>query len=90
MFFDFRCRKCDLKSEQFVKPDVGELPCQGPDCDGTTVRCMSAPTISLPGTDPGFPGAYDKWARANKKKIAEDASFYKKHGVDKLHHSYGS
>lgn len=90
MFFDFRCRKCDAKSEQFVKPDVYTRTCESPDCDGTAVRCISAPRISLPGTDPDFTTAYSKWARMNKQKREQDAKFYDKHGVDKKHHSFGS
>lgn len=88
MYFDFRCRKCDLKSEQFVKPDIQQMSC--PNCDGTMVRCISAPSIKLPGTDPAFPGEWNKWEKARSKRQKEDAKFYKEHGVDKLHHSYGS
>jgi len=90
MYFDFRCQTCDAKSEQFVKPDVVELPCESPDCDGTTKRCISAPTVQLPGTDPDFPGEYAKWAKKNAKKRKEDKAFYERHGADKKHHSYGS
>ena len=88
LYFDFRCPECNLKSEHFVKPDVKETQC--PECSGLAVRCISAPTIALSGTDPDFPSSYDKWEKTRKQKADGDKKFYKEHGVDKKHHSYGS
>lgn len=88
LFFDFRCPECNLKSEHFVKPEIKEIEC--PKCTGLAVRCISAPTIRLPGTDPDFPRAYDQWEKKQRAKTAEDKRFHKNHGVDKKHHSYGS
>jgi hypothetical protein len=31
------------------------------------VRIISGTSVKLPGWDPGFPGAYDKWAREHEK-----------------------
>ena len=87
MFFDFRCQSCHNVSEQFVKPDENP-PC--PYCEGNMLRLISAPTISLSGTDPDFPGEYEKWDKKRKAKVAEDKKFFDNHGVDKKHHSYGS
>lgn len=87
LYFDFRCLTCDLKSELLVKPDA-KPSC--PSCGGDTKRLISAPTIRLSGTDPSFPGEYEKWDRKRIKKAREDKKFYDNHGVDKLHHSYGS
>jgi putative FmdB family regulatory protein len=87
IFYDFRCFDCDHCFEDFVKPDVNP-PC--PECFGSTKRLISAPTIALSGTDPDFPGEYEKWERKRKAKAAEDKKFYDNHGVDKKHHSYGS
>ena len=80
MFFDFRCLRCDHKFEAFVKPDVTP---SCPMCFSNTKRLMSAPRVDLGITS-------DKWARTNAKKVAEDKKFYKEHGTDKKHHSYGS
>jgi len=88
MFFDFKCHTCGHEYEGFVKPDVLEEPCS--QCGHTATRLVSAPRAELPGTDPAFPGAYDKWERVRKQKREIDKKFYKEHGVDKLHHSYGS
>lgn len=87
MFFDFRCLMCDHIFEDFVKPDA-KPSC--PRCSNETKRLISAPRISLPGTDPDFPGAYAKWEKTRRNKAAVDAKFYDRHGVDKKHHSYGS
>ena len=88
MFFDFRCTSCDKVIEEFVKPDVQETEC--PDCNGKTKRLASCATFVGNGLDPSMPTAYDKWAKANAKKTAEDKKFYADHGADKKHHSCGS
>ena len=87
MFFDFQCEECTHTFEDFVKPSY-RPPC--PECQGKTIRLVSSPTIALSGTDPDFPGEYEKWERKRKQKAAEDKKFYDNHGVDKKHHSYGS
>ena len=88
ILYDFRCCSCHKKFEQYVKPDVYLAPC--PDCKEDGARCISAPTIRLPGTDPDFPREYDQWEKKQKAKQTGDAKFYEEHGTDKLHHSCGS
>ena len=83
MFFDFRCTNCGTIFEDFVKPDVHERPCS--ECSSSAKRCISTPAISLPGNDPDFPGAWDKWAKQNKQKVAQDRDHFQKHGVDPSH-----
>jgi len=89
MFFDFRCTACDNVTEGFVKPDVHEQPC--PECGAVAKRTISAPHFDPKmGLDSDFGTFSDKWARTNKQKTKQDKEFYEKHGVDKMHHSYGS
>lgn len=87
IYFDFRCKVCDHKFEDFVKPDANP---SCPKCSGNTTRLISAPRLGGNGCDPSMPTAYAKWERINKQKTAEDKKFYERHGVDKKHHSYGS
>ena len=87
IFYDFRCLECEHKFEALVKPDDNP-PC--PKCLSFTKRLISAPTLAIPGTDPGFPGEYEKWEKKRRKKASEDKTFYDNHGTDKLHHSVGS
>jgi len=88
MLFDFRCPGCGV-FEGFVKPDVRETPC--PNCSTASTRLISAPRLDPKmGLDPDNPTAYDRWERVNKQKVAQDRAFYKEHGSDKKHHSYGS
>ncbi len=87
MYFDFRCTECLHAFEGFVKPDVNP---SCPECSGVTKRLISAPRVTLPGNDPSFPGAYDKWEKTRRQKADQDKKFYKEHGADKMHHSYGS
>jgi hypothetical protein len=42
------------------------------------------------GTDPDFKSFGDKWVKTRRQKTEQDRKFYKEHGADKLHHSYGS
>jgi len=35
------------------------------ECGGEAHFIVSTPTISLDGKDPGFPGAYSKWAKTH-------------------------
>ena len=87
LFFGFRCC-CGNVFDDLVKPDVHSAPC--PECGKDGKRLVSTPTIGLSGTDPDFPGAYDKWEKTQKQMKAQDKKFYDDHGTDKMHHSYGS
>lgn len=62
--FDFVCSHCGQVTEKLVDDDYNCIEC--PECQSTANRVMSAPRIGLDGTDPGFPGAYDKWARVRE------------------------
>lgn len=57
---DFAC-ECGHVTERFIDSQVDEVQCS--ECGGMAKRVISFGTISLDGTNPDFPGAYDKWAR---------------------------
>jgi hypothetical protein len=89
LFFDFRCSQCNNTFDDLVKPDIFEIPC--PECQAPAARCVSTPRLDpRMGFDPDFATSGDKWKKMNKQKTQQDKAFYAKHGVDKLHHSYGS
>ena len=56
---DFKCPVCGV-FERFIDHTTETVDCE---CGSVANRQFSAPTIGLDGTDPSFPGAYDKWAR---------------------------
>lgn len=58
---DFLCESCGIEEERFIDSSIRQIVC--PECGHTMVRLMGMPKVNLDGTDPGFPGAYDKWAR---------------------------
>jgi len=65
ILFDLQCPKCSKVFEAYLKSHESESPC--PDC-GTNAHTIISPVRSkLDGTDPGFPGAYDKWARLHEQ-----------------------
>lgn len=63
--YDFECVKCNTVVERLVESDVRVQDC--PECKGTMYRKISPVRSKLDGTDPGFPDAYDKWARVHEK-----------------------
>ena len=63
--FDFKCDKCGEVYEHLTSSDTVSMTCP---CGGLAKKMISCPTIMLDGTDPGFPGAYDKWAKKMEKK----------------------
>jgi len=58
--FDFLCHDCGEVSEKLVDTNIREIKCF---CGSQAKRQVSMPTVKLDGTDPGFPGEYDRWAR---------------------------
>jgi len=62
--FDFECEKCWNVFEDMVQPEIQILQC--PLCSGTANRLIASPRIDWlhMGVDPGFPSAYEKWAKA--------------------------
>jgi len=68
--FDFLCMDCEEVTEKLVDTNCREIECY---CGSRAKRQVSMPTVRLDGTDPGFPGAYDRWA-----KIREDNAKIKK------------
>lgn len=66
ILFDFECEICDHVFEALVDREVKETDC--PECGRNAVRKISPVRSKLDGTDPGFPGAYDKWARDHIKR----------------------
>ena len=69
---DFKCGHCGVVSEKLVDTEYKCIEC--PECFGTAVEMMSMPTVRLDGTDPGFPGAYDKWARVREDNARNKAA----------------
>ena len=87
--YEWRCLSCELKYSTLAKSDVKVGTC--PECGADSKRLISAPNFDPKmGLDPDFKKASAEWERKNKQKVAQDKKFYKEHGADKKHHSYGS
>ena len=66
ILYDFKCSSCGYLDERLVHPEQRLLNC--PKCNESTYKRVISPVRSkLDGTDPGFPDAYDKWARDHEK-----------------------
>lgn len=66
--YDFHCDDCGTEVEKLTKSDVFGITC---DCGGLMKRQLSMPMVKLDGTNPDFPGAYDKWARDRIKRAEQ-------------------
>jgi hypothetical protein len=64
ILFDFKCAQGHVE-EQMVKSTMTTSKCS---CGLDSKRVISPVRFKLDGTDPGFPGAYDKWGRDHEKR----------------------
>ena len=61
---DFECTECGLVFERLNDSRDTTIVCE---CGGVANKLISRMNFKLPGTDPGYPGAYDKWARDHER-----------------------
>ncbi len=71
---DFVCDKCGASQERFVDSHINLVECT---CGDMAKRIIGTPRVSLDGTDPAFPSAYDHWAnvREENRRIKSKRSF---------------
>lgn len=67
---DYVCEKCGTAQERFLDGEVVEIDCA---CGSIAHRVIGMPRVSLDGTDPGFPGAYEKWAKVREDRARQHA-----------------
>ena len=74
---DFRCHQCSKMTERYIDATENEVRC--PHCGGVAIRIIGMPRVALDGTDPDFPGAYQKWAtvREENRRIKGKRSYQK-------------
>lgn len=72
---DFRCHECSKLSEKFVDTSINEVRCEH--CGGVAIRIIGMPRVTLDGTDPAFPTAYDRWAniREQNRRVKGQRSY---------------
>lgn len=62
--FDFKCENGHI-TEDFVEDGVDYIDCS--ECASQARKVISPVSFHLPGTDPGYPTAWDKWSKDHKK-----------------------
>lgn len=65
---DFFCDHCNTEQERYVSSETKFVSCN---CGHDARRVIGMPRVALDGTDPSFPGAYDRWATIREKNAAE-------------------
>lgn len=64
---DFFCDHCNTEQERYIDSDTKVVSCA---CGHDAHRVIGMPRVTLDGTDPGFPSAYDKWANTREQNRA--------------------
>lgn len=62
---DFQCTECEEYFEAMVDREAETTECKL--CSSEAKKVYRRFNFKLPGTDPGYPGAYDKFARDHEK-----------------------
>lgn len=74
---DFICDENHI-NERFIDSEIDNIPCKT--CGKPAVRMLGYGTIILDGTDPGLPGAWEKWANIREKRHRQTAEKNRKDG----------
>lgn len=74
ILFDFKCNSCDVVEEHLVEHTTKTICHLSKKCDGMMTRQISPVRCNLDGTDPGFPDAYDAWARKHERRGGDSES----------------
>jgi len=65
---DFKCSDNHI-TERFIDSGVESVIC--PICGKEAKKMLGYGTVMLDGTDPGFPGAWNKWADIRERRHRE-------------------
>jgi putative FmdB family regulatory protein len=66
--YDFKCDSCNTVLEKFTGYDTAAITC---DCGGLMKKQLCCPRVTLDGTNPDFPGAYEKWGKDREKRAEQ-------------------
>jgi putative FmdB family regulatory protein len=64
--YSYNCPGCG-KAFEAIKSVADRATAVCPSCSDEAKQAVCAPTIALDGTDPGFPTAYDAWAKKHER-----------------------
>lgn len=67
--YEYRCVTCNKEFEKMVPMRERTSSQRCPVCNGESLFTVSAPRISLDGTDPGFPTAWDGWRKKRQQHM---------------------
>lgn len=67
LLHNFLCEHCGVEQERFIDAEITQVMCE---CGNTATRLIGMPRVSLDGTDPDFPSAYEHWANVREQNRA--------------------
>jgi hypothetical protein len=67
--FDIKCQSCFYTWEDVAKSVTDIFKCKK--CGQLAQPVLSGCNFSCDGTDPGFPTAYERWAKSHERKARE-------------------
>lgn len=68
--FDLVCRTCGYMFEELLSDPAQTAPCL--ECGSQAETVVSPVRIALDGTDPGFPRAWEQWAKMREQKMKQE------------------
>lgn len=67
--YSFECPGCDIVFDKFLPMNHGEVLCDN--CGEAAHKIILSVNFKLDGTDPGFPTAYERWAKEHERRAKE-------------------
>ena len=63
---DYKCESCGKVQERYIDSTILVVSCE---CGKEAHKSMVIPMVALDGTNPDFPGAYNKWANVREQNL---------------------
>ena len=72
--YDYTCSECEHEFER-VNTIADRKTCECPKCGSMATQRLRTINFKCDGTDPGFPTAYDNWAKTHVKEAKRQAKY---------------
>jgi len=81
LLMEYKCNNGHF-TERYIDSGIDTVKCSV--CDGDAHKTLGLGTIILDGTDPGFPGAYERWANVREQRHKLTMKKNMEHGRDRM------
>jgi len=81
--YEYICDECDSVHTQIRAIDDRLRDSTCPHCQGQACYIVSAPMTKLDGTDPSFPGEWNKWEKKREQVMKQERKCLERHGTER-------